>query len=64
MRARSKQLTPKWLSVSFLPVIGLMFLEYLSSLIQNASVTIFPTWHYGLMSQLRAEHPELFTEKE
>lgn len=46
------------------PVALLMFLEYLSSLIQNASVTIFPTWHYGLMSQLRAEHPELFTEKE
>lgn len=42
------------------PVALLMFLEYLSSLIQNASVTIFPTWHYGLMSQLRAEHPELF----
>ena len=40
----------------------LMFLEYLSSLIQNASVTIYPTWHYGLMSQLHAEHPELPTE--
>lgn len=46
------------------PVALLMFLEYLSSLIQNASVTIFPTWHYGLISQLGAEHPELFTEKE
>lgn len=46
------------------PVALLMFLEYLSSLIQNASVTIFPTWHYGLMSQLRAEHPELFTQRE
>jgi hypothetical protein len=42
----------------------LMFLEYLSSLIQNASTTIFPAWHYGLMSQLRAEHPELFIEGE
>lgn len=46
------------------PVALLMFLDYLSSLIQNASVTMFPTWHYGLMSKLRAEHPELFTEKE
>lgn len=34
------------------PVALLMFLEYLSSLIQNTSVTIFPTWHYGFMSQL------------
>lgn len=41
------------------PVAILMFLEYLSSLIQSASVTIYPTWHYGLMSQLHAEHPEL-----
>jgi hypothetical protein len=46
------------------PVALLMFLEYLSSLIQNASVTIFPTWHYGFMSQLRVEHPELFTDGE
>jgi len=42
----------------------LMFLDYLSSLIQNASATIFPTWHYGLVSQFRAEHPELFAEGE
>jgi len=41
------------------PVAILMFLEYLSSLIQTASVTIYPTWHYGLMSQLHAEHPGL-----
>jgi hypothetical protein len=46
------------------PVGLLMFLEYLSSLIQNASATIFPTWHYGLMSQLRVEGPELFAEGE
>jgi hypothetical protein len=46
------------------PVALLMFLEYLSSLIQNASVTIFPTWHYGLMSQARADHPELFGQEE
>jgi hypothetical protein len=46
------------------PVAFLMFLEYLSSLIRDASVTIFPTWHYGLMSQLRVEHPELFPEGE
>ena len=46
------------------PVALLMFLEYVSSLIQNASVTIFPTWHYGAMSQARAEHPELFGQEE
>jgi hypothetical protein len=44
------------------PVAILMFLEYLSSLIQRAAVTIYPTWHYGAMSQLHAERPDLLIE--
>ena len=32
------------------PLALLMFLEYLSRLIQSASVTIFPAWHYGIMA--------------
>lgn len=40
-----------------------MFLEHLSSLIQNASVTISPIWHYGLMSMIRVKYPEFFDEK-
>ena len=34
----------------------LMFLEQLSLLIQEAAVTIYPTWHYVMMSGLHAEH--------
>ena len=41
----------------------LMFLEHLSFLIQNASVTIFPTWHYGHTSWDRVQHPELFRQE-
>jgi len=39
-----------------------MFLEYLSSLIQSASVTIHPTWHYGMMSSIHRDHPGLLIE--
>jgi len=35
-----------------------MFLE-LSLLIQEAAVTIYPGWHYRMMSSLHADHPEL-----
>lgn len=40
----------------------LMFLEHLSFLIQQAAVTIYPMWHYGMMSKLHAEHPGLLLD--
>jgi hypothetical protein len=40
----------------------LMFLEHLSFLIQKASVTIYPMWHYGMMSRTHAEHPGLLVD--
>jgi hypothetical protein len=41
----------------------LMFLQEISFLIQRATVTIYPLEHYGVMSQLRAEHPHLFSSE-
>ena len=42
------------------PFALLMFLEYLSSLIQDAAVTIYPAWQYGWMAPRLARHPGVF----
>ena len=44
------------------PIALLMFLEQLSFAIQQAAVTIYPMWHYGMMSQLHAEQPGLLVD--
>jgi hypothetical protein len=40
----------------------LMFLEQVSFAIQQAAVTIYPTWHYGMMSKLYAAHPGILLD--
>jgi hypothetical protein len=39
-----------------------MFLEQVSFAIQQAAVTIYPTWHYGMMSKLYAAHPGILLD--